>query len=127
MVQALKGMALPASVALAVPLLVGLVNPMALGGVVVGATICGFLLATTLITAGGVWSGLRYYMHEVQSVREGPSPTEAAEKLMDEVADTCHLFGDPLRESAGPAINTLIKLMCLMALVLAPVFAVLHV
>jgi len=129
MVQALKGLALPAAVALAVPLLVGLVNPMALGGVVVGATICGFLLATTLITAGGVWSGLRYYLPEGQTAGEGPSGNpakEPAEEAMNKVADVCHLFGDPLRESAGPAINTLIKLMCLMALVLAPVIAAIH-
>lgn len=116
--QALKGMALPAAIALAVPLAVGLVNPMALGGVLVGATLSGFLLGTTLIASGGAWSGLRYYFHETGAAERSPAVREAV--------DTGHLLGDPLREAAGPAINTLIKLMSLMALVLAPVFAILH-
>lgn len=132
--QAHKGMATTALLALAVPTLVGLVSPMALGGVLVGAALSGFLLSTTMVTAGGIWDAARQVLR--QSCAAGTEtwqladPGESAgEVITPDVLDratVAHLLGDPLKESSGPAINSLIKLMSITALVLAPVFASLH-
>ena len=117
-VQAHKGMAYPALLALAVPTVVGLVSPMALGGVLVGATLSGFLLSSSMTTAGGVWGAARQIVYS----EDEPTPdTQTADAVT-----VAHLFGDPLKESSGPAIHTLIKLMSMTALVLAPVFVSLH-
>lgn len=116
--QAHKGMAYPALLALAVPLAVGLVNPMALGGVLVGATLSGFLLSTTITTSGGIWNAVR------QMLSGGDSDSPDAQ--VTDSAATAHLLGSPLKESSGPSVHALIKLMSMTALVLTPVFASLH-
>ncbi len=117
-VQAHKGMAYSALLALVVPTVVGLVSPMALGGVLVGATLSGFLLSSFMTTAGGAWGAARQIVYS----EDEPTPdTQTADAVT-----VAHLFGDPLKESSGPAIHTLIKLMSMTALVLAPVFVSLH-
>jgi len=71
-----------------------------------------------MTTAGGVWGAARQIVYS----EDEPTPdTQTADAVT-----VAHLFGDPLKESSGPAIHTLIKLMSMTALVLAPVFVSLH-
>ena len=91
---------------------------MALGGVLVGATLSGFLLSTTITTSGGIWDAARQML-------SGGDYDPVDPQVADSAA-TAHLLGDPLKESSGPAVHALIKLMSLTALVLVPVFVSLH-
>jgi K(+)-stimulated pyrophosphate-energized sodium pump len=112
-----KHMIAPAIVALTVPPLIGFtLGPAALGGALAGATIVGVSLAIMMANAGGAWDNAKKYIEagKLEGFAKGSDPHKAAV-----VGDT---VGDPFKDTSGPAMNILIKLMSVVALVLAPLF-----
>ncbi|KAF5054280.1 putative K(+)-stimulated pyrophosphate-energized sodium pump [anaerobic digester metagenome] len=115
--SALREMILPGVLAVAAPLAVGLVlGPEALGGLLVGSLAAGFLLAVTMANAGGAWDNAKKYIEQGHLGGKGSDAHKAAV-----VGDT---VGDPFKDTSGPAINILLKLMSMVALVFAPLILV---
>jgi K(+)-stimulated pyrophosphate-energized sodium pump len=115
---ALQEMVLPGLVAILTPVIVGfLLGKEALGGTLAGALVTGVFLALFMSNAGGAWDNAKKYIEEGHHGGKGSEPHHAAV-----VGDT---VGDPFKDTSGPAMNILIKLMSVVSLVLAPVFATL--
>jgi K(+)-stimulated pyrophosphate-energized sodium pump len=111
---ALKQMIVPAMMAIVAPVLVGyILGKFALAGFLAGATASGFLLAVTMANAGGSWDNAKKYIEMGRFGGKGSDPHKAAV-----VGDT---VGDPMKDTSGPSLNIVIKLMAVIALVLAPV------
>ena len=112
---ALKEMIAPGLIAIVVPLLVGIVLGVeALGGMLAGALSAGVLLAIMMANAGGAWDNAKKYVEEGNYGGKG-SDTHKATVVGDTV-------GDPFKDTSGPSINILIKLMTIISLVFAPLF-----
>ncbi|MEY8295530.1 MAG: sodium-translocating pyrophosphatase [Emergencia timonensis] len=112
---ALKEMIIPGLMAIAAPLLVGFVlGAEALAGMLGGALSAGVLLAIMMANAGGAWDNAKKYIEEGNYGGKGSEPHKAAV-----VGDT---VGDPFKDTSGPSINILIKLMTIVSVVFAPVF-----
>ena len=112
---ALKEMVVPGIMAIIAPLAVGLIlGPAALGGMLGGALSSGVLLAIMMANAGGAWDNAKKYIEEGHFGGKGSDPHKAAV-----VGDT---VGDPFKDTSGPSINILIKLMTIVAVVFAPLF-----
>jgi K(+)-stimulated pyrophosphate-energized sodium pump len=112
---ALKEMMAPGLMAIASPLLVGIIlGPVALGGMLAGAVLSGVLLAIMMANAGGAWDNAKKYIEEGHFGGKGSDAHHAAV-----VGDT---VGDPFKDTSGPSINILIKLMTIVSLVFAPIF-----
>jgi len=112
---ALKEMILPGVIAILTPIIVGAVfGAEALGGMLMGATLTGVLLALFMSNGGGMWDNAKKY---VEAGNLGGKGSEAHHATI--VGDT---VGDPLKDTSGPAMNILIKLMAIVSLVLAPFF-----
>ena len=111
---ALKQMVLPGLLAVIVPVVVGLWNVHALGGLLAGALSSGVLLAIMMANAGGAWDNAKKYIEAGNFGGKG-TDTHAASVVGDTV-------GDPFKDTAGPALNILIKLMTIVSLVFAPLF-----
>ena len=90
------------------------VNWEALAGLLIGAIATGFLLAIMMANAGGSWDNAKKYIEAGHMGGKGSAPHAAAV-----VGDT---VGDPFKDTSGPALNILIKLMSIVALVFAPLF-----
>jgi K(+)-stimulated pyrophosphate-energized sodium pump len=110
----LREMILPGSLAVVVPLVVGFISAEALGGLLAGALITGFLIAIFMANAGGAWDNAKKY---IEAGNHGGKGSEAHHAAV--VGDT---VGDPFKDTSGPAMNILIKVMTIVALVFAPVF-----
>jgi len=109
---ALKELALPGLIAIITPVVVGLVfGPAALGGLLAGAIASGFLLALTMCTAGASWDNAKKYVEDGKFGGKGSDAHKAAV-----VGDT---VGDPLKDTAGPSLNALIKVLNTVSLVFA--------
>ena len=112
---ALKEMMIPGLMAVISPLAMGLILGVeALGGMLAGALVTGVLMAIFMANAGGAWDNAKKYIEEGHHGGKGSEPHKAAV-----VGDT---VGDPFKDTSGPSINILIKLMTIVALVFAPVF-----
>lgn len=112
---ALKEMIVPGLMAIIVPIVVGFVlGPKALAGMLAGALASGVLLAIMMANAGGAWDNAKKYVEEGHYGGKG-SETHKATVIGDTV-------GDPFKDTSGPSINILIKLMTIVSLVFAPVF-----
>ncbi len=110
---ALKEMIIPGVLAVVAPIFVGFVmGAQALGGFLAGATVVGVPMALFLANAGGVWDNAKKYIEHGQHGGKGSNAHKAAV-----VGDT---VGDPCKDTSGPAMNILIKLMSIVALVIAP-------
>lgn len=112
---ALHEMVVPGVMAVAAPLLVGiLLGPEALGGLLAGSLVTGVLLAIYMSNSGGAWDNAKKYIEEGHNGGKGSDAHKAAV-----VGDT---VGDPFKDTSGPSINILIKLMTVVSLVFAPLF-----
>ena len=112
---ALHEMIIPGLMAVLAPLLVGIIlGPSALGGMLCGALVTGVLLAIYMANAGGAWDNAKKYIEEGHHGGKGSEAHKAAV-----VGDT---VGDPFKDTSGPSINILIKLMTVVSLVFAPIF-----
>ena len=112
---ALHEMILPGVMAVAVPLLVGIIlGPEALGGLLGGSLVTGVLLAIYMSNSGGAWDNAKKYIEEGHYGGKGSEAHKAAV-----VGDT---VGDPFKDTSGPSLNILIKLMTVVSLVFAPIF-----
>ena len=112
--SALKEMVAPGLVAILTPVAVGfLLGPETLGGMLLGATVMGAFLALFMSNGGGAWDNAKKYIEEGHVGGKGSDNHKAAV-----VGDT---VGDPFKDTSGPAMNILIKLMSVVSLVLAPI------
>ena len=112
---AINGMLLPGGLAIAFPIIVGFVlGAEGLAGMLVGAIATGVMLGIQTANSGGAMDNAKKYIEEGHF---GGKNSEAHKAAV--IGDT---VGDPLKDTVGPSINILIKLMCVIALVLAPLF-----
>ena len=110
---ALKEMVMPGVLTVLIPIVVGFtLGKFALGGFLMGATAAGFLIAVTMSNSGGAWDNAKKYIETGQFGGKG-SPAHKAAVVGDTV-------GDPFKDTSGPSLNIMIKLMSIVALVLAP-------
>lgn len=111
---AIKQMLAPGLITIASPVVVGvLLGPRALAGFLLGAIACGFILAVTFANAGGSWDNAKKWIETGAFGGKGSDAHKAAV-----IGDT---VGDPMKDTAGPSLNIMIKLMSIIALVIAPV------
>ena len=115
---ALKEMVIPGAIAVAAPLVVGSFDVAMLAGLLAGALVTGFLLAVFMANAGGAWDNAKKY---VESGKHGGKGSDAHKAAV--VGDT---VGDPFKDTSGPSMNILIKLMTVVSLVFVPLFVALH-
>jgi K(+)-stimulated pyrophosphate-energized sodium pump len=111
---ALKEMIVPGSLAVVVPLVIGFLSLDALGGLLAGVLVTGFAIAIYMANAGGAWDNAKKYIEAGHHGGKGSEPHKAAV-----VGDT---VGDPFKDTSGPAMNILIKVMTVVALIFAPAF-----
>ena len=111
---ALREMILPGSLAVILPLVVGFISVRALGGLLAGALVTGFLLAIFMANAGGAWDNAKKFIEAGAFGGKGSDPHKAAV-----VGDT---IGDPFKDTAGPAMNIVIKVMTIVSLIFASAF-----
>ena len=114
-VGAIQGMLIPVSLAIITPVIIGLaLGPRALAGLLVGALVTGVMLGIQMANSGGAMDNAKKFIEEGNFGGKG-SDTHKATVIGDTV-------GDPLKDTVGPSINILIKLMAVISLVLAPIF-----
>jgi len=113
--SAIRQMVIPGLFAVCAPVIVGLtLGKEALGGLLAGATLTGVMLALMMANAGGAWDNAKKYIEAGAHGGKGSAAHKAAV-----VGDT---VGDPFKDTSGPSMNILIKLMAIVSLVLAPLF-----
>ena len=114
---ALKQMIAPGILAIAAPLVIGLLlGTHALAGLLVGSISTGFIVAVMMANTGGSWDNAKKYIEQGHMGGKG-SPAHKAAVTGDTV-------GDPFKDTAGPALNILLKLMSIVAVVFAPMFLI---
>ena len=112
---ALREMVLPGFMAIIAPIAIGaILGAAALGGMLVGSIVSGALLAVTMANAGGAWDNAKKYIEAGHHGGKGSDPHKAAV-----VGDT---VGDPFKDTSGPSLNILLKLMAIVSLVFGPLF-----
>ncbi|PIO06904.1 sodium-translocating pyrophosphatase [Candidatus Woesearchaeota archaeon CG08_land_8_20_14_0_20_43_7] len=116
---AIKEMVAPGLLAVIAPVAVGIIlGPAALGGLLAGSLISGVMLAITMANSGGAWDNAKKYIEEGHYGGKGSACHKAAV-----VGDT---VGDPFKDTSGPSLNILIKLMSIVSLVFVPLFLMFH-
>jgi len=112
-------MVLPSVLAIVVPVVTGMfLGVEGVTGLLAGATVCGFLVAVFMSNAGGAWDNAKKFIEDGNHGGKGSEAHRAAV-----VGDT---VGDPFKDTSGPSINILIKLMTVVALVFAPLFLMIN-
>jgi K(+)-stimulated pyrophosphate-energized sodium pump len=110
----LREMILPGTMAIALPLVVGFISVDMLGGLLAGALVTGFLLAIYMANAGGAWDNAKKFIEAGAFGGKGSDAHKAAV-----VGDT---VGDPFKDTSGPAMNIVIKVMTIVSLIFASAF-----
>jgi K(+)-stimulated pyrophosphate-energized sodium pump len=116
--SAIKEMVMPGLIAVVTPVAIGLWSLEALGGLLAGVTVSGVLLAIFMSNAGGAWDNAKKY---IEGGTHGGKGSEAHKAAV--VGDT---VGDPFKDTAGPSLNILIKLMSVVSVVTAPALYAFH-
>jgi K(+)-stimulated pyrophosphate-energized sodium pump len=111
---ALREMVIPGSLAVALPLIIGFIDVQTLGGYLAGALVTGFLLAIFMANAGGAWDNAKKFIEAGAFGGKGSDSHKAAV-----VGDT---IGDPFKDTSGPAMNIVIKVMTIVSLIFASAF-----
>ncbi|MCZ6568437.1 MAG: sodium/proton-translocating pyrophosphatase, partial [Actinobacteria bacterium] len=111
---ALREMMIPGALAIALPLVVGFISVRALGGLLAGALLTGFLLAIFMANAGGAWDNAKKFIEAGAFGGKGSDAHTAAV-----IGDT---VGDPFKDTSGPAMNIVIKVMTIVSLIFASAF-----
>jgi K(+)-stimulated pyrophosphate-energized sodium pump len=112
--SALREMVIPGALAIALPLTIGFIDVQALGGFLAGALVTGFLLAIFMSNAGGAWDNAKKF---IEAGAHGGKGSEAHKAAV--VGDT---IGDPFKDTAGPSMNIVIKVMTIVSLIFASAF-----
>jgi K(+)-stimulated pyrophosphate-energized sodium pump len=111
---ALREMLLPGILAVVIPVLLGILDVNMLAGMLVGTLSCGFLMSVYMANTGGAWDNAKKY---IETGVHGGKGSEAHKAAV--VGDT---VGDPFKDTSGPSINILIKVVAVVALVFVPLF-----
>ncbi len=118
---AVRKMIVPGLMAVIVPVVVGVISPNMLGGLLVGCTISGVCMAIFQSNAGGAWDNAKKQVKD-----GGHKEYKDAYEGMANATVTGDTVGDPFKDTSGPSLNILIKLISVVAMIIAPVLAALH-